>query len=296
MRATARGSTQSTPGWPGWGSYASSVLVHGLLIALLAFGWWRYTPPPAPAQILAIEATVVTDLPAAPAPSPAPAPEPAPAPDDTAAREAAAAEAAEQAREREQAEQRAREAEQRQAEEAARVAEAQRKVEAQKEAQKAVDAKRKADAANAEAQAKAAAERKAEADRLAKQKAEDDKRRQADAQAREQADLRARMAAEERLNAARSGPQALQYAALIRAAVERNWNRPPSARAGLDCEVHVTQVPGGTVTAVQVTRCNGDAAVRESIENAVRRASPLPMPENADLFERNLVFNFKPND
>jgi colicin import membrane protein len=60
--------------------------------------------------------------------------------------------------------------------------------------------------------------------------------------------------------------------------------------------VHVTQVPGGAVTAVTIGTCNGDVAVRQSIEDAVYGASPLPVPSNAELFERDLVFNFKPDD
>jgi len=307
MRALARSTSQSSSGWPGWGPFTSSFALHALLIGLLALGWWRFTPPRPPARTLAIEATVLTELPAQPAAAqPAPAPEPTPAPPDPAA-EAAAARAAEQAaqeaaqaaaereqalahqqaEQREQEAQRAREAQQRRAQQEARTADTQRKLEAQKEAQRAAEAQKKAEAAaRAEAQKKAEAAARAEA----QQKAE------RDAQAREQADLRARLAAEERVNAARSGAQAQQYAALIRARVERAWIRPPSAQAGLDCEVHVTQVTGGTVTGVQIARCNGDAAVRESIEAAVYRASPLPVPENPDLFERNLVFNFRPNE
>jgi colicin import membrane protein len=60
--------------------------------------------------------------------------------------------------------------------------------------------------------------------------------------------------------------------------------------------VEVTQVPGGTVTAAHVTQCNGDAAVRQSIENAVYRASPLPDPPDPALFEKNFVFRFRPNE
>ena len=312
MRAAARSTSQSSPGWPGWGPSASSFALHAVLIGLLAVGWWRFTPPRPPAQTLAIEATVLTELPAQPAAAqPAAAPEPSPAPPDPAAE--AAAEAAEreqalahqQAEQREQEAQRAREAEQRRAEQESRTADTQRKLEAQKEAQRAAEAQKKAEAAaKAEAQKKADAAAKAEAAARAEAqkkaeaaaKAEAQQKAARDAQAREQADLRARLAAEERVNAARSGAQAQQYAALIRARVERAWIRPPSAQAGLDCEVHVTQVTGGTVTGVQIARCNGDAAVRESIEAAVYRASPLPVPENPDLFERNLVFNFRPNE
>jgi colicin import membrane protein len=50
------------------------------------------------------------------------------------------------------------------------------------------------------------------------------------------------------------------------------------------------------VTGARVTQCNGDAAARQSIENAVYRASPLPEPPDPALFERNFVFRFKPNE
>ncbi len=59
--------------------------------------------------------------------------------------------------------------------------------------------------------------------------------------------------------------------------------------------VYVTQVPGGEVTQVRIEQCNGDQAVRESIEEAVHRASPLPPPPDPALFDRNLRIDFKPN-
>jgi colicin import membrane protein len=61
------------------------------------------------------------------------------------------------------------------------------------------------------------------------------------------------------------------------------------------CELNVTQVPGGAVTNVRIGACNGDQAVRESIEAAVYRASPLPPPPDPTLFERNLIITFRPD-
>jgi colicin import membrane protein len=49
------------------------------------------------------------------------------------------------------------------------------------------------------------------------------------------------------------------------------------------------------VTQVTIGECNGDQAVRESIERAVYRASPLPPPPDPSLFDRNLRINFKPD-
>jgi colicin import membrane protein len=57
----------------------------------------------------------------------------------------------------------------------------------------------------------------------------------------------------------------------------------------------VTQVPGGEVTEVSVGKCNGDQAVRESIKSAVYKASPLPAPPDAALFDRHLVIDFAPD-
>ena len=60
--------------------------------------------------------------------------------------------------------------------------------------------------------------------------------------------------------------------------------------------MYVTQVPGGEVVNVRLGECNGDAAVRESIQGAVFRASPLPPPPDPALFHRNLEIQFKPVD
>ena len=96
--------------------------------------------------------------------------------------------------------------------------------------------------------------------------------------------------------AARAGGLGAQWAAAIQARIQRAWIRPPGARPGLDCTVAVTQVPGGEVVGVRVLSCNGDATVKESVEAAVYRASPLPPPPDEALFEKNLEIRFKPND
>lgn len=87
-----------------------------------------------------------------------------------------------------------------------------------------------------------------------------------------------------------------QYIALLQQQFARNWNRPPSARPGIECKVTVRQAPGGTVLSVVIGECNGDAAVRQSIESAVYRSSPLPPPPDPRLFERDLVLWFRPAD
>jgi colicin import membrane protein len=83
---------------------------------------------------------------------------------------------------------------------------------------------------------------------------------------------------------------------MIAARIERAWIRPPSAHAGINCQVRITQVPGGAVTAVQVGTCNGDDALRQSISDAAYRASPLPAPPDPALFDRDVVVTFAPHE
>jgi colicin import membrane protein len=113
-------------------------------------------------------------------------------------------------------------------------------------------------------------------------------------QQRREAEMRASMQEEEALLAARESGEMSRYLALIQQRVERNWRRPASAVAGLECEVAVVQLPNGDVIDVRTVRCNGDDTVKREIENAVRRSSPLPLPENRVLFDRNLSFTFRP--
>ncbi|HEY0768527.1 MAG TPA: cell envelope integrity protein TolA [Steroidobacteraceae bacterium] len=271
-----------------WVSIALSVLLHGALLAALVYGWLMFRQPTPPKPTLAIEATVVDARavrgavrpPPQPAPPAAPTPPqqpqepvgpPPPTPEDLARREQQRQQAQEAAaQERRAAEQKA--AEQQAAQ--ARQAEEQRKTEE-----------------------RAAAERKAREAAEAHKRAAEERQRQADAQdiGERQAELQRSLAAEERASVARSGAALASWESQIAARITRAWLRPPTARPGIQCVLYVTQVPGGEVTQVSIGECNGDQAVRESIEAAVYRASPLPPPPDPALFDRNLKINFKPD-
>jgi colicin import membrane protein len=160
------------------------------------------------------------------------------------------------------------------------------------EADQAAAAKRAQDAQRAE-DAKRAEQQKREAEA----KAADDAKKAADQKAKSEreAELKRQLAEEERVSAVQSGPLRDQYIAQLQNRIQRAWIRPPSARVGLDCLVQVTQVAGGEVTSAQVTQCNGDTAARQSIENAVYRASPLPSPPDPALFMKTFSFRFHPD-
>jgi colicin import membrane protein len=312
----------SEPGWlkSHWPYLLGAVLVHVFIAGLFSLNlvnWQRNAPPPT----LAIQAIVIDQNQLEQA-------QRRPQQDRERARREAEARAAEERRKQEEeaakreqeqrAEQERLEAERKEQErvrqeQLVRERQEQERIAKEKaaEEQRALERKRQEEAERqrkleAERQAKLEAERKAKAEaerkrveeiqRKQREREEAERRRIAEEnEARERA-LREQLAEEEGRNQLRASGAMNQYAAMIQQHVERQWIRPPSARPGIECEVNVTQAPSGTVLRVQVGACNGDQAVRQSIENAVQRASPLPLPSDMRLFDRNLRFIFKPAD
>ena len=280
--------------------------MHVLVLLVLAGTAlrWNSSEPPEP---LAIEGVIVDEStlpregkliepppevveapppqPVAEEPEPEPEPEPVeePAVTPSGIERAAQEEAQRQlAAERAAVERREREARERAAAEQKRIEEAKRLQEEEVARKKAEEEERRRREAE-----KAEAKRKAEEEKAALEA----KRR-----AQREADLQRQLEAEEELAAlGRSGVMDT-YRSLLTQTIERNWIRTASAGVGLKCELNVTQAPGGTVIDVKIGTCNGDAAVRESITNAVYRSSPLPAPGDPRLFERRLIINFEPKD
>jgi colicin import membrane protein len=298
------------------GPWIGSAALHLLLIGLLAglAVHWRTEPPP---PQLAIQGNVVRyeDLPSSvksgrplrekvPQPPPVAAqrepepvtePKPAPVPDPAVEQKLAAEQQAQIAAQRERAEQQ-------------RAADAARKEVAQQEAARKEAAQKEAakqEAATKEAASKDAAKQQeavqaqrrqqqeqAQAAQQAKLKAESE----AKARTEREAELKRALASEEEGEAIQRSGVVDEYRTLLTQTIERNWNKPPSARAGLECTLDVTQLAGGVVTDVKVGACNGDQAVRDSIVNAVYKSSPLPAPRDPRAFARKLVIVFKPTE
>lgn len=86
---------------------------------------------------------------------------------------------------------------------------------------------------------------------------------------------------------------AAEYFAAIQNAVTQNWLRPDNAQPGLRCMLRIVQIPGGDVIGVQISSpCNADPQTRNSIEQAVKRATPLPYKGYEKVFQRDINFNF----
>jgi colicin import membrane protein len=87
---------------------------------------------------------------------------------------------------------------------------------------------------------------------------------------------------------------AAQYYAAIQNAVTNNWLRPDTTNPGVLCRIHIVQIPGGEVIGVQITNpCNADPLTRNSIEQAVKRAAPLPYKGYEQVFARDINLDFK---
>ena len=163
--------------------------------------------------------------------------------------------------------------------------------EARAEQQRIADAEKRRKAEEAEKERKRLeAERVREAE-IERQRQENERLR-AEAAAARQAELDAES---RRLEAIQANAQSA-YIFAIQQKIARNWVRPPTASAGLECIVNVRQLPGGEVVNVSLGSCNGDETVRRSIEAAVFKASPLPAPADPSVFDRNLRLEFRPTD
>ncbi len=115
--------------------------------------------------------------------------------------------------------------------------------------------------------------------------------------------LQEQLAAEEKTRqqaaqTARSASEVDKYRSLIRQRVSRSWNRPMGVAKGLKCVVKVRLAPGGEVLSAIVVTSSGNATFDGSVENAVHKAAPLPLPEDPTLFNnfREIEFLFNPEE
>jgi TolA protein len=95
---------------------------------------------------------------------------------------------------------------------------------------------------------------------------------------------------------ARAKSEQARVVSQIRKKIERNWVRPAGWTRGMECMVRVHLAPTGEVLQVEVARSSGSPAFDRSVENAVHKASPLPLPKDKRLIEdfRDLELRFRP--
>lgn len=273
-----------------------SVLLHGLLLGsmLAAFSYER----PAPFTPLTIQATLITEEQASAAPSqPPPKQEPPPVVEEPPPQ--------------------VEEPPPEEPEEPDNSLELQRQAEEEKRVQDALIEKQRLEEIRKQEEAERLKKEREEAQRKAREEAdrkkreeEEKERKRVEAEQKRLEDIERQRLENERLRKELEAEQrqeeidtearrlALQgstemqaYIFAISQKIGRNWSAPASAGPETKCVARVRQLPGGDVVGVTIQSCNGDEAVKRSIEAAIRRASPLPEPSNPDLFDPNLTLN-----
>jgi len=253
------GNARKLPG--GRKAIVYAVLVHLTLIALVTIGFrWQAKPAVAPAKV--VQAQAVND----------------------AETQKEIERRKKQERERAQQERERQAADAKRLQEQTKITEQKRKDEDKRKAAE-VDKKRKDDEA-----------RQSE---VKKKKETEERRKSAESSLKEQlvSEETERTEAKAKAGqAARAQSELARFEGLIRQKVERNWVRPAGWTKGMECVVRVRLAPTGEVINAMVARSSGSAAFDRSVENAVYKASPLPLPEDKGLFEhfRELELRFRP--
>lgn len=255
-----------------WWALLLAIAVQLGFLAVLVFSvqWQNRKPEPVTAELYAppVKAPVVEEPPPPPpqpAPQPAPPPKPEPVvekPDPHAAEIALKAKQDDEKKKKAEADKRARDAKE------AKDAEDKRKFEE----------KRLADLR--ERQQRETVALRAQAEREAQVRAQADR----EAAARAAAEAGALSKAE------------ADWIRRIQAKVRGNVVVPSDLPGNPEAIFEVVQLPTGEIIDATLRKSSGNRAYDEAVQRAILKSSPLPRPERADLFQRNLTLKFRPQD
>jgi colicin import membrane protein len=87
-----------------------------------------------------------------------------------------------------------------------------------------------------------------------------------------------------------------KYRAQISSKIRRNLVVPQDLRGNPEGVFTVTQLPDGSVMDAKMKKSTGNAALDAAIERAILKSSPLPKPDQPELFSRVLELKFRPLD
>jgi colicin import membrane protein len=86
------------------------------------------------------------------------------------------------------------------------------------------------------------------------------------------------------------------YANRIRARIKGNIVVPPDIAGNPEAIFEVIQLPTGEVLSARLSKSSGFRAYDDAVERAILKSSPLPRPDNASQFQRQLELRFRPQD
>ncbi|MDR7099277.1 hypothetical protein J2X04_001624 [Lysobacter niabensis] len=118
------------------------------------------------------------------------------------------------------------------------------------------------------------------------------------AEARRKAeDAERRLAALSAKRGVRPDGTAISWPEAIITVINSNWIRPPIAETGTTgCTASIVIDRSGQVMSIDFKpACNSDP-LKHSIENAIIKSSPLPVPDDSSQFTNKIVARFVPQD
>jgi len=127
---------------------------------------------------------------------------------------------------------------------------------------------------------------------LQKQQAQEAEAKRA---AQEQADALKKLAQQQ---AAAQASEVDKYKQLIADRIRRFIIEPPGLQGNPQVELDVTVLPGGQLLDVKTRKASGQPSWDAAVERAVRRAQPLPLPQDPTLHSRfrELNLRFRPKE
>ena len=82
----------------------------------------------------------------------------------------------------------------------------------------------------------------------------------------------------------------------IRAKIRGNILLPSDMSGNPEAIFDVTQLPTGEVISIRLRQSSGHKGYDDAVERAILKSSPLPKPDQPNLFERQLELRFRPQD
>lgn len=74
-----------------------------------------------------------------------------------------------------------------------------------------------------------------------------------------------------------------KYKSLILNAIGRQWNMPANVNKNLSAQFQINLDANGNVLSIQLLKSSSDAVLDRSVQLAIQKASPLPIPSSPDL-------------
>ncbi|MDI9819460.1 MULTISPECIES: cell envelope integrity protein TolA [unclassified Legionella] len=116
--------------------------------------------------------------------------------------------------------------------------------------------------------------------------------------AEKQRQAAAQQAAQDAAKKAHIAGEVDKYKAMIVNAISRQWILPENVNRGLSSQFRIRLAPDGAVLEVTLTRSSGDPVLDRSAQTAIYKASPLPVPTDADAFNifRDISLTVRPEN